>query len=100
MLRIVLSVTRGGGGYTLTMGRTLRILREWGEDILRCAACANGCRGSGRVDYLCMERDGRTTAWLRDEDGKWSDAGQVKFSEDLDRANYRFADADGKLTNP
>ena len=43
-----------------------------------------------------MERDGKTTAWLRDENGKWSDAGQVKFSEDYDRANHRFADVDGK----
>lgn len=55
------------------------------------------CSGSGRVDYLCMERDGRTTAWLRDEDDTWFDAGQIKFTEDLDRANFRFADADGEL---
>ncbi|RYP05273.1 hypothetical protein DL764_003934 [Monosporascus ibericus] len=50
---------------------------------------------TGRVDYLCMEPSGRTTAWLRDENGGWFDAGQVKFTEDLDRANFRFADADG-----
>lgn len=44
-----------------------------------------------------MERDGRTTAWLRDEDDTWFNAGQIKFTEDLDRANFRFADADGEL---
>lgn len=41
-----------------------------------------------------MEPSGLTRAWLRDEDG-WFDAGQVKYDEDLDRANYRFADVDG-----
>ncbi|MBE3044266.1 hypothetical protein IMZ48_17195 [Candidatus Bathyarchaeota archaeon] len=51
--------------------------------------------GSGRVDYLCMDPDGRTEAWLRSEDDPWFYAGQVKFTEGLDRANFRFADADG-----
>lgn len=44
-----------------------------------------------------MERDGRTTAWIRDSNGKWDNAGQVKFSEGRDRANLHFADVDGKL---
>ena len=43
-----------------------------------------------------MEPDGRTTAWLReDDDNDWIDAGQVKVGEGWDRAYYRFADADG-----
>jgi hypothetical protein len=46
-----------------------------------------------------MEPSGRTTAWLRDENGGWFDAGQVKYSEKLDRANFRFADADGESVN-
>lgn len=47
-----------------------------------------------------MEANGRTTAWLRDSDGKWSDAGQIKYDEGLDRANYRFVDADGNFVPP
>lgn len=44
-----------------------------------------------------MEPSGRTTAWLRDERGGWFNAGQVKYAEGLDRANYHFADVNGKL---
>ena len=47
-----------------------------------------------------MKPDGHTTAWLRDKDGKWSNAGQVKFSEKKDRANHKFADVDGKSRLP
>lgn len=43
-----------------------------------------------------MDPSGLTTAWLRDEKGGWFNAGQVKFTEDLDRANFRFADANGE----
>ena len=50
--------------------------------------------GSGKVDYLCMQPDGTTTAWFRDYSG-WENVGQVKFTEDLDRANFRFADING-----
>ncbi|KAK1622921.1 hypothetical protein BDP81DRAFT_440486 [Colletotrichum phormii] len=49
---------------------------------------------NGRVDYLCMEPDGRTTAWLNSASGL-ENVGQVKFTEDLDRANFRFADVNG-----
>ena len=52
--------------------------------------------GSGRVDYICMEPDGRATAWLRNEKDEWYNARQIKSTEGLDRANFRFADVDGK----
>lgn len=56
--------------------------------------------GSGKVDYLCMNREGYTTAWIRDKnagvDSLGEDVGQVKFAEGWDRANLQFADADGK----
>lgn len=42
-----------------------------------------------------MEPDGRTTAWLNDDTSTLRDVGQVKFSNDLDRANYQFADVNG-----
>ncbi|SPO00343.1 related to acetylxylan esterase [Cephalotrichum gorgonifer] len=51
--------------------------------------------GEGRVDYLCMEPSGRVTGWLNDGSSTLRSVGQVKFSEDLDRANFRFADVNG-----
>ncbi|RYP85137.1 hypothetical protein DL769_001041 [Monosporascus sp. CRB-8-3] len=55
--------------------------------------------GSGCVDYLCLELDGRTTAWLNDCKSDLFDlrnVGQVKFAEpSKDRANIRFADVNG-----
>lgn len=53
--------------------------------------------GKRRVDFLCMEKSGRTTAWLN-QDGtevRMLSVGQVKYSENLDRANFRFADVNG-----
>lgn len=47
-----------------------------------------------------MEPSGLTRAWLRDSGGNWFDAGQVKYHEDLDRANYRFADVNGTYPFP
>lgn len=53
--------------------------------------------GDGRVDYLCLEANGRTTGILNTEKGI-TDVGQVKFSVGKDRAEHRFADinSDGK----
>ncbi|OBT82112.1 hypothetical protein VE02_08782 [Pseudogymnoascus sp. 03VT05] len=51
--------------------------------------------GNGRVDYLCMQPDRRTEAWLNDDGSDLRSVGQVKFSEKLDRANHRFADVNG-----
>lgn len=60
--------------------------------------------GSGKVDYLCMDEKGYTSAWIRDKDtgvdSLGDDAGQVKFGEGWDRANLQFADADGMVLPP
>lgn len=52
--------------------------------------------GDGRVDYLCMEKDGKTTGWLNKPNGLES-KGQIKFApkEHLDRANFKWADVNG-----
>lgn len=51
--------------------------------------------GNGRPDYLCMEKDGRTKAYLHGTDGSFTWQPQVKQSDGYDRANLRFADVDG-----
>lgn len=43
-----------------------------------------------------MGVDGATTAWIRDKED-WADAGEVKSSDGYDRADYRWADVNGKL---
>lgn len=60
--------------------------------------------GSGCVDYLCLEPNGRITGWLNDCKGTFElrDVGQVKRAEPLaigniDRANIRYADINGEL---
>ena len=54
--------------------------------------------GDGKLDYLCMEKSGRTTAWLHKGPGNWVSVGQVKKSEGWDRANIQWADTNGKLS--
>lgn len=49
--------------------------------------------GDGRADILCIEKNGRVTAWLNKASGL-VDVGQIKFSEGWDRANIRFADVE------
>ncbi|KAH7320726.1 hypothetical protein B0I35DRAFT_500940 [Stachybotrys elegans] len=53
--------------------------------------------GNGRADYMCLEPDGRVTGFLHNSDNSFTNVGQIKFSEDKDRANLRWADvnADG-----
>ena len=46
------------------------------------------------MDYLCMASDGATTAWTRDDDG-WTDAGEIRAADNIDRALCKWADADG-----
>ena len=52
--------------------------------------------GSGRIDYLCMQPNGATTACIRDKEG-WTNAGDVTGGVAHDRADCHWADADGKL---
>ncbi|KAM7185430.1 hypothetical protein V8F20_011802 [Naviculisporaceae sp. PSN 640] len=50
--------------------------------------------GDKRVDYMCLEPDGRVTGWLNKPGGlQWLN--QIKFSVDKDRANHRWADVNG-----
>ena len=50
--------------------------------------------GDKRVDYMCLELDGRTTGWLNKPTGlQWMN--QIKFSVKKDRANHRWADVNG-----
>lgn len=50
--------------------------------------------GNGKVDYICVYPNGRMTAMLNTDTG-FGDAGQIKYTEDLDRANFKFADVNG-----
>ncbi|OBT72676.1 hypothetical protein VF21_08567 [Pseudogymnoascus sp. 05NY08] len=50
--------------------------------------------GNNKADYLCMQKDGRTTGWVNGDSG-WEAIDQFKHTEGLDRANFQFADADG-----
>ncbi|ETN41282.1 uncharacterized protein HMPREF1541_03217 [Cyphellophora europaea CBS 101466] len=73
-----------------------RLCREgWGVGLFDLGLRFADISGNGRADYLCIERNGRTTA-LINEPGGLRDVGQVKFAEpSKDRANIRFADIDG-----
>ncbi|KAJ4404934.1 hypothetical protein N0V82_010404 [Gnomoniopsis sp. IMI 355080] len=51
--------------------------------------------GNGLPDYVCMEQDGRTKAYLHNTDGSFTWQPQVKQSDGYDRANLRYADVDG-----
>ncbi|KAF4445873.1 hypothetical protein F53441_10435 [Fusarium austroafricanum] len=51
--------------------------------------------GSGRTDYICMAPSGQAWAWLRGKDGVARPSGQIKYTENLDRANFQFADING-----
>ncbi|KAI0967672.1 carbohydrate esterase family 3 protein [Xylaria arbuscula] len=82
----------------VTNGNTLYCTEGWGVGLFDLGHHFADITGSGCVDYLCMQPDGRTTAWLNDCKADLfalRSVGQVKFSEDLDRANHRFADVDG-----
>ncbi|KAF5020271.1 hypothetical protein F66182_7705 [Fusarium sp. NRRL 66182] len=51
--------------------------------------------GSGRSDYLCIEKNGRFWGWTQDSKGAWTYMDQFFSSKKHDRANMRFADVDG-----
>jgi hypothetical protein len=52
--------------------------------------------GNGFPDYLCIDPDGRTTAW-ENTNLEFESIGQIKFSEGADRANVRFVDINGDV---
>ncbi|KAI8721514.1 SGNH-hydro domain-containing protein [Fusarium sp. LHS14.1] len=51
--------------------------------------------GSGRPDYLCIEKDGRIWGWTQSSNGAWTHVPQFKSAKGHDRANLRFHDVDG-----
>ncbi|KAH8886185.1 family 3 carbohydrate esterase, partial [Thozetella sp. PMI_491] len=55
--------------------------------------------GNKRADYLCIEPDTRITGYTHNDDGSFTNVGQIKVSIDKDRANLRFADVNGDGTD-
>lgn len=51
--------------------------------------------GNGRADYLCLAPDGKTSGYVHKDDGSFENVGQIKFSEEKDRANFRWVDVNG-----
>ncbi|KAI8222584.1 Multidomain esterase [Colletotrichum sp. SAR 10_96] len=51
--------------------------------------------GSGRADYVCVEKDGRMWGWTQDGNGDWTHVDQFFSAKGHDRANLQFADVDG-----
>ncbi|KAH6692576.1 hypothetical protein F5X68DRAFT_129659, partial [Plectosphaerella plurivora] len=78
--------TAGGTANRCTLG--------WGVLYHDTAHHFADITGNGKVDYICVYPDGRMTAMLNTDTG-FGDAGQIKYGEDLDRANFRFADVNG-----
>lgn len=74
------------GAATCTQG--------WGVNIFDRGMRLADIDGDGRADPLCIEKNGRVTAWLNKASGM-ENVGQIKFSEGWDRANMRFADVEG-----
>jgi hypothetical protein len=57
---------------------------------------SNSLAGNGFPDYLCIDPDGSTTAWINTA-MEFVSLGQIKFSEGADRANVRFVDINGDV---
>ncbi|KAL4860504.1 SGNH hydrolase-type esterase domain-containing protein [Aspergillus spectabilis] len=51
--------------------------------------------GDKKADKLCIDRDGRTSAFISTDGDNYIDMGQVKKPEGKDRANLRFVDVNG-----
>lgn len=71
------------GGSLCTQG--------WGTSLYDLGLRFADIDGDGRVDYLCMEPNGRTTGYLNKASG-FVNMNQIKFSENYDRADHRWAD--------
>ncbi|KAH9223897.1 hypothetical protein DL95DRAFT_452880 [Leptodontidium sp. 2 PMI_412] len=71
--------------------------QDWGVGYFDNGHHFADINGNGRVDYLCMEPNGRTTA-LINEPAALRNVGQVKAAETdtpRNRADLRFADVNG-----
>lgn len=50
----------------------------------------------GRVDYICMDPNGRSRGWLNTASGvKAMSPNQIKVSVGFDRSNHQWADVNG-----
>jgi hypothetical protein len=70
----------------------------WGVGVFDRGMRLADIDGDRRADPLCIEPDGRITAWLNTAGGM-RDVGQVKFSEGWDRYNMRLADVEDSGRN-
>ncbi|KAK3315918.1 carbohydrate esterase family 3 protein [Apodospora peruviana] len=71
-----------------------RCTQGWGVGIFDRGMRMADLDGDGRADIICLEPNGRATAWLNKASGL-VDVGQIKRTEGWDRANIRFADVEG-----
>ncbi|KAF4944222.1 hypothetical protein FSARC_14725 [Fusarium sarcochroum] len=78
-----------------TPANTNKCTQGWGIGSQDIGLFFADITGSGCVDYICMEPNGKAVAWLNDDQGTMRYAGQIKYSEAKDRANHRFADVNG-----
>ncbi|KAK4210281.1 carbohydrate esterase [Rhypophila decipiens] len=79
------------------LGSSVRLCHEgWGWGLYDQGVRFADLDGDGRVDYICMEPDGRSIGHLNKADD-FEFKGQIKFapSEHLDRANFKWADVTG-----
>lgn len=51
--------------------------------------------GNNRADYLCIEPDSTISGFIQNDDGSFTQISVIKDSIGKDRANIRFADANG-----
>jgi len=59
---------------------------------------SNTRTGNGFADYLCIDPDGRTDAWIN-TNMVFTAMGQAKASVGADRANLRWADINGDVSS-
>ncbi|KAK4455138.1 hypothetical protein QBC34DRAFT_445431 [Podospora aff. communis PSN243] len=84
---------------TFTFSAKTRVMNSgctegWGVGLYDLGMRFHDIDGDKRVDYLCLEKNGRTTGWLNKPEAMlWQ--GQIKFSVQKDRANHRWADVNG-----
>lgn len=81
-------------GFEIPLNPEYRCDQGWGVGLFDMAVSFADIDGDGNADYLCMAKDGTTFAVLNGHNGP-RDLGQIKFSENKDRANHRFADVNG-----
>ena len=70
--------------------------QSWSPNPTDLAVRFGDLDADGRVDYICMDPNGRSRGWLNTGSGlKAMDPNQIKVSVGFDRANHRWADVNG-----